>query len=168
MLAKKGKNGTITVNIGEAFYLTPAFATSAGLTVKAYKSSKAKVASVDKATGLVKPLKEGKAKITVTTSNKKKKATVTIKVVDPTKPTGISITNGKTVTIKAGQTLKLGTALKPSTAKSELTWKSSKKKIATVDATGTVKALKKGKVKITVTTKKNKKVKATITVKVEP
>ena len=48
------------------------------------------------------------------------------------------------------------------------TYTAANEKIATVDATGTVKALKKGKVKITVTTKKNKKVKATITVKVEP
>ena len=251
VLAKKGKNGTITVNLGEQFLLTPAFATSAGLTVKGYKSSKKKVAVVDgsgivtakaegkttitvttnnkkkKATvvvkvvdpykptgvsitngkkvtlemgktlklgtklkpdtaqsnltfksskksvatvdgsGLVKPVKEGTVKITVTTRNKKK-ATITVKVVDPFKPTGISITNGKTVTIKVGETLKLGTQLKPTTAQSELTWKSANKKIATVDATGTVKALKKGKVKITVTSKKNKKVKATITIKVEP
>ncbi len=251
VLAKKGKNGTITVNLGEQFLLTPAFATSAGLTVKGYKSSKKKVAVVDgsgivtakaegkatitvttnnkkkKATvvvkvvdpykptgisitggkkvtlemgktlklgakmkpdtaqsnltwksskksvasvdgsGLVTPHKEGTAKITVTTRNKKK-TTITVKVVDPYKPTGVSITNGKTVTIKAGQTLKLGTQLKPTTAQSELSWKSANKKIATVDATGTVKALKKGKVKITVTSKKNKKVKATITVKVEP
>ena len=249
-LSKAKSNDIITLNLGNSRQIIPSFATSQGLSVTSYKSSKAKVASVDgsgivtakaegkatitvttnnkkkKATvvikvvdpykptgisitngkkvtlemgktlklgaqlkpdtaqsnltwksskksvatvdgsGLVTPHKEGTAKITVTTRNKKK-ATITVKVVDPTKPTGISITNGKTVTLKAGQTLKLGTALKPTTAQSELTWKSANKKIATVDATGTVKALKKGKVKITVTTKKNKK-KATITVKVVP
>ncbi len=167
VLSRKGKNGTITVNVGEAFYLTPQFATNAKTKVKRYKSSKKGVATVDKTSGLVVPKKEGKATITVTTKKKKVKATVTIKVVDPYKPKGVSITSGKTVTLKVGQTLKLGAALQPTNARTTLTWKSSKKKVASVNkTTGEVTAKKKGKTKITVTTKNNKK--ATITVKVVP
>ncbi len=167
VLGKKGKNGTITAYIGTPFYLTPQFATNAGVAVKGYKSSKKGVATVHASSGLVVPQKEGKATITVTTKNKKVKATITVKVVDPYKPTGISITNGKTVTMKVGQTLKLGTALQPANARTTLTWKSSKKKVASVNKiTGEVKALKKGTAKITVTTKNKKK--TTITIKVEP
>ena len=162
VLGKTGNNGTITVNKGEQFALTPQFATAAGLTVNGYKSSKAKVASVNG--NIVTANAEGKTKITVTTNNKKKKATVTIKVVDPYKPTGISITNGKTVTLYMGQTLKLGTALKPASAKSALTWKSSKGKVAVVDGSGLVTPKAEGTTKITVTTYNKKK--ATITVKV--
>ncbi len=164
-LAKKGKNGTITVNIGEQFQLTPQFATTAKVTVKGYKSSKKKVATVD-GSGIVTAKTEGKATITVSTSNKKKKATVIVKVVDPYKPTGVSITSA-TKTVKVGQTLPLGAVLKPATAQSGVTWKSGNKKIATVDKNGVVTAKKKGKVKITVTTAKGKK-KATITIKVVP
>ncbi|MCR5475106.1 MAG: Ig-like domain-containing protein [Lachnospiraceae bacterium] len=47
-----------------------------------------------------------------------------------------------------------------------VTWKSSNKKIATVSKKGRVKGLKKGKVKITVTTRDQKK-KATCTVTVK-
>ena len=162
-LGKTGKNGTITVNLGEQFTLTPEFAASAGLTVKGYKSSKKKVAAVD-GSGIVTAKAEGKATITVTTNNKKKKATVVVKVVDPYKPTGVSITNGKKVTLEMGKTLKLGTQLKPSTAQSNLTWKSGKKKVATVDGNGLVTPHKEGTAKITVTTRNKKK--ATITVKV--
>ncbi len=167
VLSKKGKNGTITVNIDTPFYLTPQFATNAGVAVKSYKSSKKGVATVDKTSGLVVPKKEGKATITVTTKNKKQKATVTIKVVDPYKPTGISITNGKTVTLNVGETLQLGTTLKPTTAQSSLKWKSNKKSVATVNGSGLVTAKKKGKAKITVTTSKNKKAKTTITIVVK-
>lgn len=163
VLAKKGKNGTITVNIGERFYLTPQFAANANTTVKGYKSSKKSIAAVD-GNGLVTPKKAGKATITVTTNDKKKKATVVVKVVDPYKPTGISITNGKKVTLEMGKTLKLGAKMKPDTAQSNLTWKSSKKSVATVDGSGLVTPHKEGTAKITVTTRNKKK--ATITVKV--
>ena len=154
----------VTVNVGEALQLSATLAPASAKTTLKWKSSKKKVAKVDQS-GLVTPLKAGKAKITVTTRNKKK-AAVIVKVVDPTKPTGVNITGGVN-TLKVGQTLQLGATLKPATAESGLKWKSSKKKIATVDKNGLVKAKKKGKVKITVTTVKGKK-KASITIKVVP
>ena len=97
-------------------------------------------------------------------NKKKKKATVTIKVVDPKKPTGVSITGGKK-TMKVGEKLQLGVKLKPKTAETTLKWTSSKTKVAVVNKNGVVTAKKKGTVKITVTTKNKKK--ATITIKVK-
>ena len=131
-----------------------------------FKSSKTKVATVD-ANGIVTPKKEGKAKITVTsTKNKKAKATITITVKDPYKPTKLAIKEGKKQTLTVGDTLQLTAVLSPSTAKSEYTFKSSKPKVASVNASGKITALKKGTAKITVTANNNKKAKATITIKV--
>ncbi|MBQ8111286.1 MAG: Ig-like domain-containing protein [Clostridia bacterium] len=58
----------------------PGFAYAQSLTVSGYNSSKLAVASVD-ASGYVAALKKGKAKITVTTYNKKK-AVITVNVVE--------------------------------------------------------------------------------------
>ena len=157
-------NGTITVNVGEQRLLAPGFAYAQSLTVSGYNSSKPAVASVD-ANGLVTATAEGKAKITVTTNNKKVKATITVQVVDPYKPTGIGIAQGKAITLTVGQPVQLYAALAPETARATLTWTSNKAAVANVDANGLVTATAEGKAKITVTTN-NKKVKATITVQV--
>jgi len=109
----------------------------------------------------VTPLGEGKAKITVQTHNRKK-AKITVKVVDPYKPDGIAIAQGKAVTLRVGEVLQMYAGLIPATAQSALSWTSKKPAVATVDANGVVTALKKGKAKITVTTYNRKK--ATITV----
>lgn len=81
-------------------------------------------------------------------------------------PTKIYFTK-KTVTLKMGKTLDLSRylKLKPANACAELTWKSGKKSIATVDEEGVVTPVKPGTVKITVKTDNGKK--ATITVKVK-
>ena len=162
VLDRKKSNGTVTVNLGDKIRLVPQFATAAGASVTGYKSGKAKVAAVD-GSGLVTALAEGKAKITVTTNNKKVKATITVVVVDPYKPTGISIKQGKTLTMTLGQSQSLTAVLEPGSARSNLTWKTSKAKVVAVDGNGKLTALAEGKAKITVTTN-NKKVKATITV----
>ena len=161
-LEKVKNNGTVTINVGDIRQIVPTFATASGLTVTGYKSSKAKVASVD-GNGLLTANAEGKAKITVTT-NEKKKATLTVKVVDPYKPTGISIAQGKAVTITMGQSLQLGVNLTPATARATLTWASNKPKVATVDGNGLVTTVGEGKAKITVRTQNKKK--TTITVQV--
>ncbi len=93
-----------------------------------------------------------------------KKATITVKVVDPYKPTGVSIAQGKRYEMKVGQTLQLSAALAPATAQSALTWSSKKPKVASVDANGVVTAHRKGTAKITVKTANKKK--ATIVIKV--
>ena len=165
LAATKGKTtialshqGTVTLSLGETLKLAATVTPEAAVK---WSSSKAKVAQVT-ADGLVTTSAEGTATITAKAGGKSAK--VKIKVVDPYKPTKVSISQGKAVTINLGETLTLGTALEPETAKATLTWKSSKAKIATVDANGTVTALKEGKAKITVQTHNKKKATIAVTV----
>ena len=157
------RKGTVTLNVNETLPLTATISPANAATTLTWKSSAAKVASVSKA-GLVTAKAEGTATITVTTANKKK-ATVKIKVVDPNAPTGVSITNGKSITIVEGDIVKLNAELQPATAQSKLTWKSSSASVVKVSADGTIEGWRKGTAKVTVTTA-NKKT-ATITVKVK-
>ena len=161
-LSKVKSNGTITMNVGEQRQLQPVFAASQGWVVAGYKTSKAKVATVT-ATGLVTAVAEGKAKITVTCTNKKK-ATLTIKVVDPYKARGVSIAQGRKATVNLGQTLQLVAQLNPVTARTTLTWTSSKPRVATVSAAGLVTPVSEGRAKITVRTANKKKATITVTV----
>ena len=149
--------GTVTLNKGDTLQLTATVTPTA--TVK-WKTGKAKIATVD-ANGLVRAVGEGTTTIKATAG--KKSAKVKVKVVDPYKPTGVSINQGKSAKMNLGATLQLGATLKPSTAKASLTWKSSKAKVATVDGNGIVTAKAEGKAKITVTAGK-KKASITITV----
>lgn len=153
-LTKKGGNGTVVLGLGEQLQLTPDFATSKGWTVAGVKSSKAGVASVSES-GLVTAQSVGKAKITVVTQ-KKKKATLTVQVVDPTVPTAVALNKTGTIRLKVGQSLKLEAAILPTTATTTFAWASSKPKVASVDANGTVTALKKGSCKIAVRTANGK------------
>ena len=134
-----------------------------GKTIKTCKTSATKIAAVSK-TGLVTLKKAGTAKITVTTTDKKK-IVLTLKVVDPAAPTKVTITGAKK-TLKVGDTLQLGATVAPATANQAVKWSSSKKSVAAVDAaTGLVTAKKAGTAKITVTTSNGKK--ATVTIKVK-
>lgn len=127
-----------------------------------WKSSKTKIATVKN--GKVTAKKAGTAKITATSkTDKSKKATITIKVskkavknkvlkISPTKKT---LKKGKSLTIKIKKITKKTT--------DKITYKSSKKSVATVDAYGKVKAKKKGKATITVKCgKKSAKLKLTV------
>ena len=150
--------GTVTLTLGQTVQITATVSPAAPVT---WTSKKPKVATVD-GSGKITPVAEGKTKITVTTHNKKK-ATIAVTVVDPYKPTGVTLSQGKAATLTAGQSLQLNAALAPSTAKAKLVWKSSKPKVATVDGNGKVTAVGKGKAKITVQAENNKKAKAVIT-----
>ena len=157
-----GQGKTATLNVGETLQLNAALAPETARTALTWKSSKPKTAEVD-GDGLVKALTEGKTTITVTTSNKKK-ASVALTVVDPYKPTRVTIEQGKAATLGVGETLQLDAALLPETARTVLTWKSSKPKTAEVDGDGLVKALTEGKTTITVTTSNKKKATIALTV----
>ena len=148
----------ITVNLGYTGTI------SMGVPVKSYSSSSRKTVSVD-AYGNIAALREGKAKITVTMVDKSR-IKFTINVVDPLKPQSVSFLDGAQISIYAGMSYTLTPSLAPTTAVTTYTWKTNKKKIATVDASGTVHGVKAGKAKITVTTANKKK--ATITVNVMP
>ena len=152
-LTKTGNNGSVTLSVGSKLQLIPTFATAKGWKVKSVSSSKSKVASVNK-TGMVTAKKAGTTTITVKCKNGKK-ATLKVKVVDASKgSTGTTTTSTEvrkiylnrvgTVSMKVGTTLQLYTKLDPETATTTLTWKSSNEKIAFVDNTGRVYAIKKG------------------------
>ena len=118
-----------------------------------WKSSNAKVLSVD-ANGVVTAKAVGKAKITATTLNKLS-ATVEIEVIDPYKPVSIEIGETEaTIDIRdTRELLPIVVAARPTEqAVTKLTWKSSNKKVLTVDANGVITAKGVGKAKITVAT----------------
>lgn len=80
------------------------------------------------------------------------------------KPSKVSL-NATKKSLKKGAAFTLKAKLPKGTASYKMTWRSSNKKVATVSTSGKVKALKKGKAKITVTTANGKKATCTITVK---
>ncbi|MBR1560206.1 MAG: leucine-rich repeat protein [Clostridia bacterium] len=129
-----------------------------------WKSSSSKIAEVD-ANGLVKPVKVGTVTITATSvKNKSAKASVKLKIVDPTMPTQVVLTDAQGNALPATLEIDLLDAprliaqlLPAGTAQSDIAWKSSSDKIATVDANGNVKPVKAGSVTITATATKNKK-----------
>lgn len=127
-----------------------------------WSTSNKKVATVKN--GKIKAKKTGTAKITAKTTSGKK-ATLKVYVVSKaTKSTSIKL-NKKNLSIKKGATYNLVATVKPATSTDIVKWKSSNKKVATVDAFGTVTGKKKGKATITATTSSGKKYTCKITVK---
>ena len=121
-----------------------------------FKSSNSKVAKVN-SKGVVTAVGKGTATITVTTNDGKKTATCKITVKNPVKVKKVILEKTK-ANLKKGKKLTLKATISPKDATNkEVTWKSSKPKIASVDKNGVVKGLKKGTTVITVTTKDGKK-----------
>jgi len=158
---KLNVSGTKKLVAGQSFTLKAKVKPKRFSSQLKWKSGNKKVATVS-SKGVVKAIKKGTAVISATLPGGYG-ASVTIQVTAPA-PTGIKITNGKSVKLKVGKTLQLKTKLSPTDAETKLTWKSSKTAVATVTSKGKVKAVKPGTAKITVTTKNGKK--ATITIKV--
>ena len=152
----------ITVNLGEPIQLNAIVEPVTADQTLTWKSARKYVATVDNS-GLVTPVNVGRTTITATTGNKKK-ASITVTVVNPKLPTSVAIRQGKTATVKLGSILQLDVVILPDTADKVVTWKSSNNTRATVDANGLVTAKKTGKVKVTATTGNKKK--ATITLNI--
>ena len=114
-----------------------------------YKSSNKKVATVTNK-GVITGKKAGTAKITATSvKNKKKKAIVTVKVING-RVTSVKL-NKTSGTLAKGGTVKLAATVKTSAGGSkDIVWTSSNKKVAAVNSKGTVKAIGEGKATITV------------------
>ena len=126
-----------------------------------YKINKKKIASVSKK-GVVKAKKPGKAKITVKSGSKKVVVKVVVKKI---KKKVTKVTAPKNVTVKVGAKQKIKTSVKPKKATlKKLTFKSSAKKIAKVNAKGVITGIKAGKAKITVKAVDGSKKKATVSV----
>ena len=133
-----------------------------GDSVQSYKSSNTKIFTVSKNGVLKAGKKTGKATLTITlTSGLQKKVTVKVqkKTVATSKITGLQ----KKVILKKGSKLTLKPSRTPITSTQKFTYKTSNKKIATVNSKGVITAKKAGKAKITV---KSGKKKFTVTVTV--
>ena len=143
------------MKVGKTLQLTATFTPSNAESILTWTSSKQKVATVDE-NGLVTAVGVGQTKITVRTENNLG-ATATITVTDPAK------FNKTKLTLKLGygtQRLKIKYLLDR-----EVTWKSSKKRIATVDQDGVITPLKAGKTVISAKIKNGATLKCTVTVK---
>ncbi len=120
-----------------------------------WTTSNKKVATVT-SNGLVKAKKIGSATITVKTKDGSYTAKCKVTVKKAVAVTSVKL-NKKSKTLKVGKTYQLKAKVKPKNATiTDVTFKSSNKKVATVDSTGKVTAKKKGTTVITVTTKDGK------------
>ncbi len=134
-----------------------------GDSVVSWKSSNIKIVKVSSKGKLTAQKKTGKATVTVTLkSGISKKITVKVqkKAVATTKFTGLT----KKVTLKKGKSIALKPIRQPFTSIEKITYSSSRKEVATVTSKGRVKAVSKGKCRITVKAGK-KKAYVTVTVR---
>ena len=154
------KTGTVTINVGETLDLTATVTPDNSTQAVKWTSSKRAIATVT-TSGKVTARAAGTT--TITAQSGVRKATVKVKVVDPYLPASVKLDKSGTIKVPIYSELTLNATLSPSTAQSGLTWKSSKKKVATVK-NGVVTAKKAGTAKITVTTRNKKK--ATVKIKV--
>lgn len=127
-----------------------------------WTTSNKKVATVTN--GKIVAKKANKKAITITA--KVDGVSLTCKVTVKAAPKKLILKSKKTITVKKKKTAKIKVSLPKNTA-ATLNYKTSNKKVATVDSTGKVKGIKKGTAKITVTAANNKKAKVTVTVKVK-
>lgn len=106
-----------------------------------FKSSNKKIVSVT-SKGVLKAVKTGKCSITVTSSNKKVKKTVKVTVGTPVSSVSL---NKEVLNMNTGESFTLKGTVKPAKASNKtVKYRTSDKKIATVNSKGTVKALKDG------------------------
>ena len=155
----KVKKVTVTAPSGKTAYVAKGKKVSLTATVKVtpnkkankkvtYKSANKKIATVSRK-GVLKGVKAGKTKVTVTSKkNSKKKATIKV-VVKKAAVKKVKL-NAKTVNLAVGgkKTLKATVTPKKNTS-SKIAWSSSKKKVATVSSKGVVKGKSEGTATIT-------------------
>ena len=129
-----------------------------------WASSNSKAATIDK-NGKLTLKAEGWTNITVTTNRASKKDTIRLHVFDNTVPTAVEIDTDELEQEDEGfviglnkKTFKLSAVMEPEeTAKSDLTWKSSNTKAATIDKNGKLTLKAEGVTTVSVTTKRGGK-----------
>lgn len=147
---------------------TPANATDKGVKWTVDKKGQKVLKVTQKGQITADKKKTGTAKVTVTsTSNSKAKATIKVTVKKQPKKIKLKVKGMKKngITLKKNKTAQIKITWSPKNTGSKLTYKSSNKKVATVDENGKIKAVKKGTAKITVTTGNKKKATLKVTVK---
>lgn len=148
-----GLKKNVSLNVGKTLKLKPVLTPISSQQKITYKSSNTKIAKIS-SKGVVSALKKGTAKITVKSGSKK--YVVKVKVVAPAVKSIKNIPAKKT--LRKGKTYQLKPKLTPTGCSTKVTFKSSNKKVASVTASGKIKAKEKGTAKITVTAGKIKKV----------
>ena len=154
-----GISSGMTLQKGKKINLTPILIPLTSQDKISYKTSNKKVATVT-GRGIVKAKKAGTAKITVKAGKKK----FTVRIIVPKTATTDLRNVPETKTLKKGKSFKISVRKVPSGSEEKIAYKSSNKKILTVDSKGKVTARKKGTAKITVKSGKITKV-VTVTVK---
>ena len=141
-------NYTENIKVGETITLTPTIDPSNATTTLTWESSNVAVATVTQ-NGVVKGLKVGESKITVTTHNGKS-AYCYVKVADNViYVTSISL-NATSVTLTEGNTKQLEATVSPNNATNKtVTWSSDNTSVATVSSSGLVTAKSAGSATIT-------------------
>ncbi len=130
-----------------------------------WKSSNTKVATVS-SKGVVTGVGKGTATITCTTKVGSKTSKCTVKVKKPTDVSSVH-TSVTSKSVYKGKTYKISANVSPSNATFKtLKWKSSNKKVATVDSKGVVKAISAGTATITCTSADNPTASAKVKIKV--
>ena len=142
------RNARATVAVGSAFRIE-----TGGAKGTRFKSSNRRVAAVSSG-GLVTPRRAGKARITFRVGRRKR--TLTLKVVDPTVPAWVALNLSGTVAAQRGGKLALAASI-PEGTRSGLKWKSSNRKVASVNKNGLVTFKRPGRATVTVTTKRGKR-----------
>lgn len=135
-----------------------------GDSVALWKSSNSKVVKVDARTGKLTALKKGSAVITVT-SWRGAKASCKVTVQKGQVKTKKLTLKKSVIELKKGKSTTIGFTRTPLTATDKITFKTSSKKVATVNSKGKITAKKKGKATITVRGSGCKAVKVTVYVK---
>lgn len=154
---------SITLKTGQSTTAVKVSGLTAGDSIDSWKSNKPQVANVNKNGKITAGKKTGTATITVTLKSGTT-ATVKVKVQKKKVATKKITVDKKNITLKKKKSYKIKVKLQPITASDKVTFTSSNKKVATVNAKGVVKAKKAGTAKITV---KAGKKKAVVTVKVK-
>ncbi len=120
-----------------------------------WSSSKEKIATIS-SNGTITVHKEGTTKISASLEGTNKKTSFKLRTKKPVKLKKIKIHGKKEVYV--GNSIQLTASLSPDkTTDRDIQWKSSSKKIASVDSNGVVTAKKAGKVTITVSEKNSRK-----------
>lgn len=150
----ENENDTLELKKNQTSQLKPVYTPSNAtvIPVATWTSSDETVATVD-VSGNVKALKEGVATITVDYGNG---ITATRKVNVTETHANSVIIDKKVESLNKNETIKLGVIMDPIDSTDDITWTSSDESVAIIDLEGNVKALKAGKITITVTASNGK------------
>lgn len=157
---KLNVSGTLPLSVKQTF-TAKATGLALGDRVKSWKSSKSTVATV--VNGIIKGKKAGTTKITVTLASGKTSSFYVKVQASPVSTQKIALNVASKLSLKKGSAKKITVTRTPVTCMQKITFKSSNPKVVSISGTGVIKAIKKGKAVITVTSG-NKKTTVTITV----